>query len=69
MLVQHNIRVISKYYSELTLQRLSEINNVDKNYCEEELCVLNNNKVISCRIDRISDLIDFKPVEHENNLL
>lgn len=42
---------------------------MDKSYCEEELCVLNNNKVIACRIDRISDLIDFKPVEHENNLL
>lgn len=69
MLVQHNIRVVAKYYSELTIQRLSELTNAEKSYCEEELCVLNNNKVISCRVDRISDLIDFKEIEHENNLL
>ena len=35
MLIQHNIRIIAKYYSELTLQRLSELNNADKSYCEE----------------------------------
>ena len=69
MLVQHNIRVISKYYSELSLQRMSELVNAEKDFCEQELCALNNEKVISCRVDRISGVIDFKPIEHENNLL
>lgn len=69
MLTQHNVRIISKYYSQLSLQRMSELINVEKDYCEEELCILNNDKVISCRVDRIRDIIDFKPVEHENNLL
>lgn len=31
--------------------------------------MLNNDKKISCRVDRIGDIVDFKPVEHENNVL
>lgn len=69
MLVQHNIRVISHYYSQLTLERMGSLVNAEKDFCEEELCALNNNKVISCRVDRISGIIDFRPIEHENNLL
>jgi len=34
MLVQHNVRIISKYYSRVTLSRISTLNNVDKDYCE-----------------------------------
>ena len=62
MLVQHNIRIISLYYGELSLNRISELINVERDYCEEELCTLNNRKVVSCRIDRIDGLIDFKPI-------
>jgi hypothetical protein len=35
MLVQHNIRIISKYYGELTLGRVSELLKVEREYCEE----------------------------------
>ena len=35
MLAQHNIRVISKYYGQLTLNRISQLLNVDRDYCEE----------------------------------
>lgn len=64
MLVQHNVRIISKYYGRITLTRIQELNGVDKNYCEEELCALNNRKVISCRIDRIDDSVDFRPLQN-----
>lgn len=33
------------------------------------MCTLNNKGVIRCRIDRIDDTIDFKPVENEQVLL
>ena len=69
MLVQHNIRIVSKYYGQLTLERLSQLIEVEKDYCEEELCTLNNNETISCRIDRIDGTIDFRPVENEQYLL
>lgn len=69
MLVQHNVRIISKYYGQLTLTRVSELIGVEKDYCEEEVCSLNNKRVISCRIDRIDDTIDFRPAENEQNLL
>jgi 26S proteasome regulatory subunit N5 len=69
MVTQHNIRIISKYYSQLTLQRMSALIRVAKDYCEEELCVLNNEKVINCRVNRTKDTVDFKPVEYENSLL
>lgn len=69
MLVQHNIRIISKYYGELTLNRVSELLNVERDFCEEELCTLNNKHVISCRIDRIDGVIDFRPIENEQFVL
>jgi 26S proteasome regulatory subunit N5 len=62
MLVQHNAITISKYYGQITLQRVSELMHVEKDYCEEEICSLNNKKVIRCRIDRIGGIIDFRPV-------
>lgn len=62
MLVQHNVRIISKYYGQLTLNRVSQLLNVERDYCEEEICSLNNAKTISCRIDRIDGVIDFRPV-------
>lgn len=34
MLTQHNIRIISKYYTQLTLRRMSDLINVEKDYCE-----------------------------------
>jgi 26S proteasome regulatory subunit N5 len=69
MLVQHNIRIISKYYGQLTLERVSQLLQVERDYCEEELCCLNNLHTISCRIDRIDGIIDFKPIENEQYLL
>jgi 26S proteasome regulatory subunit N5 len=69
MLVQHNVRVISKYYGRLTLDRVSQLLEVEKDYCEEELCSLNNRHTISCRIDRIDGVIDFRPVENEQYLM
>ena len=69
MLVQHNLRIISKYYGRLTLTRTSQLIGVEKGYCEEEFCQLNNLKLISCRIDRIDDTVDFRPIENETFLL
>jgi hypothetical protein len=62
MLVQHNIRIISKYYGRLTLRRISQLLNQDKDFCEEELCALNNLGLIKCRVDRIDDTVDFRPI-------
>lgn len=69
MLVQHNLRIISKYYGRLTLTRVSQLIKVPKDFCEEEFCQLNNLKLISCRIDRIDDTVDFRPIENETFLL
>lgn len=59
MLVQHNIRIISKYYSNLSLTRLAALTNINTEFCEEELCKLNIEKLVSCKIDRIDDMIQF----------
>lgn len=67
--MQHDIRIIAKYYDSLTVKRVSELLRVEQEYCEEEICTLNNQKVISCRIDRIDGVIDFKPIQNEEYLL
>lgn len=64
MLVQHDIRVIARYYSEISLARVAQLLRVEQDYCEEELCALNNSGVIRCRIDRIAGVVDFRPIEN-----
>jgi 26S proteasome regulatory subunit N5 len=64
MLVQHNLRIISKYYGRVTLTRVGQLVGVDKTFSEQEFCELNNLKLISCRIDRIDDTVDFRPIEN-----
>jgi 26S proteasome regulatory subunit N5 len=62
MLIQHDLRVISKYYSTLRLARVAELLRVEPEACEDELCVLNNAGAMRCRIDRIDGVVDFTPI-------
>ena len=66
---EHNIRFISKYNGTITFTHVQQLNQIDKAYCEEELCALNNRKVISCRIDRKDDLVDFRSIKNEDYIV
>ncbi|CDR95987.1 PCI domain containing protein, putative [Babesia bigemina] len=57
--VQHNILVVSKYYTNVQLARLSELLNVDCAKLEEEISSMVHAKTVHAKIDRPAGIIRF----------
>lgn len=60
-LIQHNLAIFQKYFSQVKLQRISEMIGIDINEVEQELadmCIL---KHIYAKINRINLTVNFKP--------
>lgn len=57
--VEHNIRTVSKYYTRLTLLRLSELLDLSVPESEETLAKLVSSKTVSAKIDRPRGLVQF----------
>lgn len=51
-IIQHNIRVISKYYHSITLKRFGELLDISIDELEQQICLLVNTKQIYAKIDR-----------------
>lgn len=58
-LVQHNIRVIEKYYSSITIPRMSSFVGVSAERTENELCDMVVNKRIQAKINRLAGIVVF----------
>lgn len=58
-LVQHNIRVIEKYYSRIRLERLSQLVGVSVDRAEAELGDMVVNARISAKINRMAGEVVF----------
>ncbi|KAJ3428493.1 26s proteasome non-atpase regulatory subunit [Anaeramoeba flamelloides] len=58
--VEHNIRVIEKYYSLITLKRLSELLELDVDTAERYLAELVSSKTVYAKIDRITGTVNFE---------
>eukprot|EP01015_Nassula_variabilis_P009175 TRINITY_DN1726_c0_g1_i1.p1 TRINITY_DN1726_c0_g1~~TRINITY_DN1726_c0_g1_i1.p1 ORF type:complete len:431 (-),score=65.69 TRINITY_DN1726_c0_g1_i1:170-1462(-) len=68
-LVQHNIRVLEKYYRKIYVARVSELLNVPKEEVEVEICEMINIGLIFAKIDRVSGIISFRKLQNENERL
>lgn len=68
-LVQHNIRIIGKYYDRVLLKRMSQLVGVNEENVETELCDAINRKLVNAKIDRLKGLIVFKQRKNENEIL
>lgn len=70
-LVEHNIRVVSCYYSRISFARLLKMLDLSSETAEEILTNLVNAKTIWAKIDRLSGVVLFKapeqPFETLNN--
>lgn len=58
--IEHNLRVIAKYYTRITMKRLCELVDVDQNSLEKDISRLVNDGMIVCKIDRLAGLVDFR---------
>lgn len=67
--IQHNIRIIEKYYSKIQLPRLSQLVGVSQDRAEIEVGDMVVNKRIHAKINRMSGVITFKKREFTNDTL
>ncbi|KAJ9078959.1 proteasome regulatory particle subunit, variant 2 [Entomophthora muscae] len=59
--IEHNIRVIAKYYTRITISRLTELLDLSSESTEEFLSNLVVSKTVFARIDRPSGVVSFVP--------
>jgi len=68
-LIQHNLRVIAKYYDRVSLSRMSQLIGCHQEVTEAELCESINKKFIRAKIDRVQSTVYFKHQKNENTIL
>jgi 26S proteasome regulatory subunit N5 len=68
-LIQHNLRIIEKYYDRVSLDRIAKLIGVDTETAEAELCEMINNKLVFAKVNRLDSLIDFRKKKNENETL
>lgn len=68
-IIQHNIRVISSYYTRITTKRLSELLQLDADKTEEYLSEMVNNKQIFVKIDRCAGTMNFQQKQTPQQIL
>lgn len=68
-LIQHNIRIIAKYYDRILIKRLAQLAGVDVDTVETELCDAINHKLVVSKVDRLNGIVNFKQRKNENEVL
>jgi len=58
--VEHNLRVIAKYYTRISMERLCDLLDVTQNDLEKDISRLVNSAMIYAKIDRLNGLVDFQ---------
>ena len=67
--IQHNIRVIAKYYTCIRMVRLAQLLELDDEATEKNLCDMVVNGVLWCRVDRLQGIATFTPKQDPNDVL
>ena len=68
-LIQHDLRIIQKYYDRISLNRIAVLVGVEEDIVEQELCEMINNKLVFAKINRLDKNIVFKQKKNENEIL
>ncbi|GME93472.1 unnamed protein product [[Candida] boidinii] len=67
--IEHNLRIISKYYSTITLDRLTELLQLTQSEVETNITKLVNEGIIFAKINRPLRVVSFVAHKSENELL
>lgn len=68
-IIQHNLRVIEKYYTRIQINRLSVLIGVSMERAETELADMVVNGRITAKINRISGVVNFGDKKFSNDIL
>lgn len=66
-LIQHNVRVIEKYYSRIRLPKLAQLVGVSQQRAEAEICDMVVSKRISAKINRLEGIVAFNHKKQYTN--
>ncbi|BFZ58703.1 proteasome regulatory particle subunit [Savitreella phatthalungensis] len=67
--IEHNVRVVAKYYKRVTLNRLQQLLDLSAEACEAELAQLVTDKMVYARIDRPKGIVTFGERQKPEDLL
>lgn len=67
--VEHNIRIMAKYYRRINLSRMAELLGLGENPAEEALNTMVVSKTVSAKIDRLDGVVDFRREKDPNEVL
>uniref|UniRef100_A0A0V0G3D9 Putative 26s proteasome regulatory complex subunit n=1 Tax=Triatoma dimidiata TaxID=72491 RepID=A0A0V0G3D9_TRIDM len=67
--VEHNIRVMAKYYTRITLKRMSELLDMSIEEAEETLSEMVVNKSVTAKTDRPAGVVSFTSTQQPNDVL
>ncbi|CCF56399.1 hypothetical protein KAFR_0B01010 [Kazachstania africana CBS 2517] len=67
--IEHNLRVISEYYSRITLARLNELLDLNENETETYISNLVNQGVIYAKVNRPAKIVNFEKPKNSSELL
>lgn len=67
--VEHNLRVMAKYYTRITVERMSQLLDLSKEDAEEYLSNLVTSKTVFAKIDRPAGIIVFRPPKDASDTL
>merc|ERR1712243_28844 len=66
--VEYNIRIMAKYYTRITLQRMAHLLDLATEETEEFLSNLVCNKTVTAKVDRLDGVVHFQiPQSHDVN--
>lgn len=67
--VEHNIRIMAKYYTRITLKRMAELLDLNEAETEEILSNLVVNKTVWAKVDRLAGVISFSQLKDPSEVL
>ena len=67
--IEHNLRVISEYYSRITLARLNELLDLTEGETETFISNLVNNGIIYAKVNRPAKIVNFEKPKNSSELL
>ncbi|EAN33052.2 PCI domain protein [Theileria parva strain Muguga] len=59
-IIQHNVKIVSKYYNKITLERLSTLLNINSDKLENEISNMVEMGIIDSKINRITGIVKFQ---------
>jgi len=67
--VEHNMRIMAKYYTRVRTQKMAELLELTKDEAEQFLSNLVSNKTISAKIDRLQEIVTFQQKQSPQEIL